>query len=217
MIGWLIAAGILLLIGLMPLGAEAEYSADGYWVRLIIGPFRKRLLPAEEKQKKEKHEKKKTTVKKSKADGSATDKKKKKGGTVEFVMGLIREALIALGRFKRRLIIKNLTVRYTAASSDPYSAAMQFGGSWAGFGTLMAIIRRNFHVKRLEFGSDVDFDSKKPTVYLAADLRIAVWAVLGIGIRFGIQFLKVVAKQKINAPKPAQDTTIQGKVETANG
>ncbi len=218
MIGWLIAAGILLFIGLMPVGASAEYSSDGYWLKLILGPFRRMLLPAEAKSKKGKRKKKNTTAKQSKADGAATNEKKQiKGGTVEFVLELIHEALTALGRLKRRLIIKRLTVRYTAASADPYSAAMQYGGVWAGCGTLVAIIRRNFRVRRLDLSSDVDFDSKKPTVYLAADFRIAVWAILGIGILFGIRFLKAIAKRKTYVPKPAQDTTIQGKVEKANG
>ena len=218
MIGWVIAAGILLIIALLPVGAVAEYSAEGYWVKLLIGPFRKQLLPKAEKQRERKPKKKKATAEKAKAKSARSgERKTKKGGTVDYIIKLIRLAIDELGLFKKRLLIKNLTVHYTAASSDPFSTAMQFGGCCAGAGTLMALIRYNFRVRNLDLASDVDFDAKTPSVFLAADLRIAVWAVLGLVLRFVIRFLKESATRKASALEATRDTTTQGKVETING
>ena len=50
--GWWITLGVLILLGLIPLGASAKYNADGAVVRLIAGPIRIMLYPRPKKEKK---------------------------------------------------------------------------------------------------------------------------------------------------------------------
>ena len=58
--GWLIAAGIVLLLAILPVGISAIYNANGPLVRVIAGPIRFTVFPAKKKEKKPKPQKKKT-------------------------------------------------------------------------------------------------------------------------------------------------------------
>ena len=50
--GWWITLGVLILLGLIPLGASAKYNAEGPNVRVIIGPVRFTVYPRPKKEKK---------------------------------------------------------------------------------------------------------------------------------------------------------------------
>ena len=50
--GWLIAAGILFLLAILPLGVSVRYDAGGPLVRIIAGPVRFTVVPARKKRKK---------------------------------------------------------------------------------------------------------------------------------------------------------------------
>ena len=49
--GWIIALAVLLLIGILPIGVNAVYDANGAAVRLIAGPFRFSVYPQNKKKK----------------------------------------------------------------------------------------------------------------------------------------------------------------------
>ena len=202
-----IVLGVLLFLGLIHVGVRGEYSAEGYYLDVYAGPVTVRLFPKEEKkEKKEKQEKEK----KQPAEG---EKEKKKGADLPFLLELISAAVEAIGRFCRHLRIRKMIVHFTSASEDPYSAAMMFGGASAGAGYLTAVIRQNFHVRKLELYTDVDFEAAKPSVYAAFHAGIPVWAVCGIGIRFLIRFLK--AKKSPGVSAETENST--GKAETEHG
>lgn len=56
--GWLITLGILILLGILPLGASVKYDAEGPLVKVIAGPVRITVFPRDKKPKKEKNQKK---------------------------------------------------------------------------------------------------------------------------------------------------------------
>jgi len=180
-----IVLGFLSVLGLIHVGVKGEYSAEGYFLNVYAGPVSIRILPKEEKKAK-----KEKTKKEKKPQTEQTEKKPKKGADMAFLLELISAGVEALGRFCGHLRIRRLAVHYTAASADPYSAAMQFGGASAGAGYLTAILRRHFHVRKLELYTDVDFEANKPTVYAAMQAGIPVWAVVSIGVRFLVRFLR---------------------------
>ena len=201
-----IVLGILLIIGLIHVGVRGEYSAEGYFLDAFAGPVSIRILPGKEKPEKQKKSKK------EKSETPQKEKAKKSGGDMESLLELISAGIEALGRFCRHLRIRRLVVHFTAASADPFSAAMQFGGASAGAGYLTAVIRQNFRVKKLELYTDVDFEAKKPAVYAAFHAGIPVWAACSVGIRFLIRFLRT---KKTGKSTDTQNT--QGKAETEHG
>ena len=52
--GWLITLGILILLGMIPLGVSAVYDEDGVLVRVVVGPLKIQVFPASAKKKKPK-------------------------------------------------------------------------------------------------------------------------------------------------------------------
>ena len=73
--GWLIAAGVLVFIAILPVGVSALYNEDGPLVNLLIGPVKILLFPGKKKESKEKKEK----PKKAKKSEKETSGSKKKG------------------------------------------------------------------------------------------------------------------------------------------
>ena len=55
--GWLIAMGILLAIGIIPVGLRVRYNDAGMRLWVLAGPVRINLYPRPQKEKKEKQEK----------------------------------------------------------------------------------------------------------------------------------------------------------------
>ena len=55
--GWWITLGILILLGLLPLGVSVIYDEDGALVRIIAGPLKIKVFPQTKKDKKPKKEK----------------------------------------------------------------------------------------------------------------------------------------------------------------
>ena len=49
--GWLITLGILILLGILPLGVSAIYDEDGAMVRIIAGPLKIQVFPVSRKKK----------------------------------------------------------------------------------------------------------------------------------------------------------------------
>ena len=202
-----IVLGVLIILGLIHVGVRGEYSAEGYFLDVYAGPLTIRLFPKDTKEEKKKE------AKKEKKQPVTGDREKKQGADLTFLMELVSAGIEALGMFCRHLRIRKMIVHFTAASEDPFSAAMQFGGASAGAGYLTAVIRQNFHVRKLELYTDVDFEAKKPAVFASFHAGIPVWAVCCIGIRFLIRFFK--AKKSTNVSAETENTT--GKVETEHG
>ena len=115
--GWLITLGILLLLGILPLGVSAVYDEDGLLVRIIAGPLKIQVLPASGKKNKPKKEKKPETAEKkqkppkkktSKAEektdssGKPEKKAKKSGGPITDFLPLVGVLLKFLDGFRRK-------------------------------------------------------------------------------------------------------------------
>ena len=55
--GWLITLGILILLGILPLGVSAIFDEDGPRVRIVAGPLKIQAFPLPQKKKKPAKEK----------------------------------------------------------------------------------------------------------------------------------------------------------------
>ena len=189
---------VIVIILLIPVGAEAEYDRPGATVWLRIGGIRKTLYPRPPKPEgEEKTKKEKKKEKPEKAD------EPKKGGTLQLIMQLIPVAIEALGRFKRGLIIKKLTLWFCFGGDDPAKVAMSFGGASAGAGLIVPMLQRNFRIKEIDVQNGVDFTSAETTVYAHADIRIRIITILAIAVTAGIKTLKIFAARKKEAKASA--------------
>jgi len=163
---------VLILIALLRFGVIVEYDEAGVklWVKAVF--LKLRIL---DEDKKDKPKKKKKKEKKP--------KEKRPGGFQRF-LDLLKAALKALGRLKRRLLIKQLTLHLTLANDDPSKTAIQYGTVSAVLGTIVPVIERQFRIKRRDLMASVDFTASAPVIYAKITISIAVWEVFYIAFAF---------------------------------
>lgn len=192
---------MIVVILLIPLGAEAEYDEPGVTAWLRIGPLRMVLYPRPPKPEgKEKSEKKKKEKKKKEA---AEDEQPKKGGTLKLIKEIIPVGIEALGSFRRSLIIKKLSLYFCFGGEDPASVARGFGGMNAGAGMIVPLLQQHFRVKELDVRSSVDFAAAETRVYAHADLRVRTAALIAIALRAGVKALRIYLRNNKEAKAAA--------------
>lgn len=175
-----IIIGVLTLLAFLRIGVVAEYGAPenaattetaalaGFVVDAFLGPVRLRLYPVIKKKKQKKRKHKETQ--KNKPGEEVT----KAGRFVELKKQLPAVNTL-LGRLKRKLLIKELTVYFMAAGEDPAAAALWFGGANIGYGLLVPLLENNFRVKKRDLRTSVSFEHSEPYIYVCARLSLAVW------------------------------------------
>ena len=178
--GWIIALAVLLLIGILPIGVNAVYDANGAAVRLIAGPFRFSVYP-QNKKKKQKTQKKKTKEIEETSD---------KGGNYKDFLPIIRLVLNLLVDLRRKIRINNLLLKIVLCGDDPCDLAVNYGRAWAALGNLMPHLERTFVIKKRDLEVECDFLAEKTTVLANVDITITVAGLFGLGFRHGFKIIK---------------------------
>lgn len=189
--GWLIALGILLALGCLPLGINGIYEASGPIANLLIGPVKIALYPRE-KKKKEKPAKKEEPEKTAKSEETAPAQKK--GGSFADFLPLVKVATDFLGDFRRKLRIKRLEMHLCMAGGDPCDLGINYGRAWAAVGNLMPQLERLFVIKKRDIQVQCDFTESKTTIYVRADITITLGRLFGLVFRYGWRALKEYLK-----------------------
>ena len=131
----------LILIGFLPVGVQGEYSAEGYWVAVKIGPAAIRILPRKPRpegkppKKREEKEKKKAEPGEEKPEAQPG---MKRGGNLPMFKELLALVLDAQKSVRKKLKIRELTLYLTmgGGGEDPAKSAVLYGRAWAAIGNL---------------------------------------------------------------------------------
>ena len=198
--GWLIAAGVLVLLAILPIGVSIIYNTYGLLGRLIAGPVKITVFPSkkekEEKKKKEKPQKEA----KQKAPSASAKSKEKKGGSFTDFLPLVDLALEFLGKFRRKLRVNRLELKLVMAGDDPCDLAVNYGKAWAALGNLMPQLERLFVIKKRNLEVECDFTAEKTLIFARLDLTITIGRILSLGVVYGIrilrQYLKIMKTRK---------------------
>lgn len=184
--GWLIAAAVITLLAIAPLGVWVRYDLDGLLLKLIAGPVKLTLIPGKKKEKPQEEEKKpaKTQVTKSAAP------KEKKGGSITDFLPLVQLALDLLGDFRRKLRVRRLELLLVMAGDDPCNLAVNYGRAWAAVGNLMPQLERLFVIKKKDVQVACDFTADKTTVFARVDITITLGRLLALVTMYGIKALR---------------------------
>jgi len=161
MLALAIVLSVLVLLALLRFGLIFEYDKTGLHVWVKLG-FLKFSVPEDQKEQ----------IKKKQRN---IDLKKMKPGSLSDFMDILKAVGNALKRLRRRLLIKELTIHYTAASDDPANTAIYFGSANALFGTIIPVLERNFRIKSRDLQALADFDTKEQSIYAKANVSLAVW------------------------------------------
>ncbi len=205
--GWLITAGILLLIGILPVGIRGRYDADGPFAWLLIGPAAIRLYPQKAKKKEEKPKAQKPAHKKKSQKPAAPKEKSKEetGGSVTEFLPLVQTVLELLGGFRRKLRVIRLEMKLVMAADDPCDLAVNYGRAWAALGNLMPQLERLFVIKKRDLQVECDFTAEKTLVTARLDLTITIGRLLGLLTVYGFRLLRqylAIMKSRKGGAKP---------------
>ena len=198
--GWLIAAGVLVLLAILPIGVSIIYNTYGPLGRLIAGPVKITVFPSK-KEKKEKEKKEKLQKEtKQKAPSASAKSKEKKGGSFTDFLPLVDLALEFLGKFRRKLRVNRLELKLVMAGDDPCDLAVNYGKAWAALGNLMPQLERLFVIKKRNLEVECDFTAEKTLIFARLDLTITIGRILSLGVVYGIriirQYLKIMKTRK---------------------
>ena len=197
--GWLIALGILLLLGSIPLGVFVRYDSGGPLVRIVAGVLRFTVIPLPKKKKKAPKEKKaQPPAKEKKAPPKPAEEPEKKGGSLRDFYPLIQVGMRFLNQFRRKLRVDDLVLKLTLGGDDPCDLALNYGRAWAALGNLVPVLERFFHIHRRDFEVQCDFTAEETLIEVQAKLTMPLWQLTELGIVYGYLFIKelLILKKK---------------------
>lgn len=189
--GWLIAAGVLFLLAILPIGVSALYNTDGPLIRLIAGPVKITVFPSKkEKKEKKPKDKPKKQPQQKKAPAEKPKSEEKKGGSLLDFLPLVEELLLFLGKFRRKLRVNRLELKLVMAADDPCDLALNYGKAWTAVGNLMPHLERLFVIKKRDIEVECDFTAEKTLIFARLDLTITIGRILSLGVVHGIRILR---------------------------
>ena len=194
-----IAAAIVLILAVLPLGVRVRYNSAGLILRVIAGPLKITVFPRKKKPKKQKVKQKKPKEEQNAEPSASEDKppqppeaqpeQKEKGGSIARFLPFIKLGLKFLGDFRRKLRLDNLYVRLILAGDDPCDLAANYGRIWAAVGNLMPQLERLFVIKKRDIQVECDFTAEEISVIGHVDITITLGRLLTLAVVYGIRVL----------------------------
>ena len=194
-----IAAAIVLILAVLPLGVRVRYNSAGLILRVIAGPLKITVFPRKKKPKKQKVKQKKPKEEQNAESSASEDKppqppeaqpeQKEKGGSIARFLPFIKLGLKFLGDFRRKLRLDNLYVRLILAGDDPCDLAVNYGRVWAAASNLMPQLERLFVIKKRDIQVECDFTAEEISVIAHVDITITLGRLLTLAVVYGIRVL----------------------------
>ena len=194
-----IAAVVLLVLAILPLGVHVRYNDAGFLLRVIAGPVKITVFPRKKKPKKQKTKQKKQKAGKRPESTDSGDtppqppkpvpEPKEKGGSLTRFLPLVRLGLKFLGDFRRKLRVDNLFLRLILAGDDPCDLAVNYGRAWAAVGNLMPQLERLFVIIKRDIQVECDFAAEEISVIAHMDITITLGRLLTLAVVYGIRVL----------------------------
>ena len=194
-----IAAAIVLILAVLPLGVRVRYNSAGLILRVIAGPLKITVFPRKKKPKKQKVKQKKPKEEQNAESSASEDKppqppeaqpeQKEKGGSIARFLPFIKLGLKFLGDFRRKLRLDNLYVRLILAGDDPCDLAANYGRLWAAVGNLMPQLERLFVIKKRDIQVECDFTASETCVVAHLDITITLGRLLALALVYGVRVL----------------------------
>ena len=203
---WVVLACILaalLLLSLVRVGVRADYGDGGLTVWLRIGPAAFRVFPMRPKKQKAK----KTAAPRPRKEPAEEPDTWEK---LSLLRQLLPVALRAAGSLRRKISVDLLEAHILLAGGDPASVAVAYGSANAVIGMVLPLLEQNFHIRRRDIRTAVDFEKPHSEIRARAALSLTVGQGTAFGLRFGWQALGVLLRwrrQRGETEKQTSDTT----------
>ena len=204
-------AALLTLICLLRVGVDAAYEAGALTLKVVAGPVNLTILPKKPKPEKPKKEKKKKPKKPKKPKPEKPKEKQKL--SLSFLVGVAKAALQAVNTFRRKLHVDVFRLVFIAGGPDPYDVAMLAGRVRAALDGLYPLARRALIIRERDVRVGADFLADKPDVSGRLKLTIRIGQVLGIGIVFAFQALRLYLQDRKKQKSDKSQTSKSAETE----
>ena len=208
----LIILGVILLIGLIPVGAIFRYHGESE-LKLVIAFLRLRILPKKPLTRKQAEKK---AAKKAKKEAKKKEKKKKKQAQsliakppeppkpkqplTDRIRGLIPWAKLGahfVGEFfHRKLCVKYLRIRAALAGGDTAKLARNIGKAWEAIGIALPILEQGFKIKKRQIAVYPDYLADKTDLEAELYVRLRIGGVVCILLKYAFKAIKVPIQTK---------------------
>lgn len=179
MTGWLIALGILLLIGFTRVRLRLQYDEGGLAASMRIGVFRVKLYPRPEKEKKpEKPKKNKEEPQKAKEREKRDFGVKFDGDALRDIIAIAKKALRRATRLARFELIE---LRFTSGGDDAAKVAIHYGTLNQIIYTIYPVLKRSLRIKKTNIGIFLDYTLPKSTYYGKLRLSVSIGRIVVFG------------------------------------
>ena len=182
--GWLIAAGILLILAFLPLSGSVRYRQDGFNIRVGVGPLMIRVYPRKQPKESKPEPEQKPAAPQKQNTGEKT------GGKWTDFLPLVRVALDFLGELPAKIRVRNLELHAVLAGEDPCDLALSCGSINAALAALLARLDSIFTIRKQNVTVDCDFSAQDTLVTADLDVRIPLARALSLAVRYGIRGFK---------------------------
>ena len=95
-----------------------------------------------------------------------------------------------LGTFRRKLLLKELTLRICFGGTDAAQTAMNYGRAQAVLGAVYPRLRQGFRIQKENVGVSCDFTQDKMCVTAVLHIRVLVGDLLHLALVYGVKGLK---------------------------
>ena len=195
--GWLIALGILVLLGLLPIGLGIGYREEKLSLRAKVAgiPIPIDLMGLMTKERKPKKKKKKPRPEDQPKNPNAPKKKEAKMG-LDQLMPLIRLGLDFLGDLRWKIRVDHLDLHLVLAGSDPCDLAIAYGNTWAAMGNLLARLEKSLVIRHRDINIGCDFTADKTLAEGRLDLHVTLGRMVGLVAVYGFRGIKLLLTTK---------------------
>lgn len=197
--GWLIALGVLIAIGFVPLGAFLRYDQDGLKIKLVAGPVRFNVYPFPERKRAKPQKKKKKQPSEQQA-APQPKPEENKGGRLQDFYPFLQLGLRFMKELRKKLCINHLVLRLTLAGDDPCDLAVAYGRTWAALGSLMPVLERFFNIRKRTVDVQCDFSGEDILLETQTELTLRIYQLVQMTAVYGYlvikEFLQMKKKRK---------------------
>ncbi len=188
--GWIIAAAVILLLLIFPLGVSIIYNADGPLIRLVAGPVFIRLYPGKKRDPDKPVKPKKKKEKPKKEKGGSAGSGRKKGGPISDFYPFAMLVIDLLKDFKNRLRFDFVKFHLLLAGGDPADLATNYGKAWGLLGSAWSLLESWFVIKKRDVEISCDFEGGTTLVDARIDLTITLGRVLWLALHYGVKGIR---------------------------
>ncbi|MBR4472289.1 MAG: hypothetical protein IKS55_01505 [Oscillospiraceae bacterium] len=202
MVFWIILAvlvGIIVLIMLIPVGADIRYEDDIVRISLKAAWLKLQLLPRPKKKAEEEKPKKEEKPKEEKKPEEKPKEEKKLSLPFNFdeIIELLKVVIESMGSFSRKVSVDRFVLHWICPGSwDPYLMARIFGVVNAGLSQLAPLCIDRFQCRDSSVWTDIDFVRDDMKLEFCLVMTIRIGRIVVIGLKTGAAVLKIYLRSK---------------------